>query len=83
MKAERKRRLRKFSSMMSESTLRALREQAERNGQSFYFVLETAARLYLEMSASSGPSVRPRVMHVADEVIAENMDLLKRLARMR
>jgi hypothetical protein len=82
MKAPRKPRLRKFSSLMSEPVLKALREQAAHNGQSFYYVLETAAKLYLELAASSTPKVRPNVMRVADEVIAENIGLLKRLAKM-
>jgi hypothetical protein len=81
MKATRKTRVRKFSSLMSEPLLKALQEQARRNGQSMRFVLEAAVSHYLEVVGPSSNTVRPEIIAFADETIRDYDKLLKRLSK--
>lgn len=81
MKPARKPRVRKFSSLMSESLLKALQEQARRNGQSMRFVLEAAVSHYLEVVGPSATTVRPEMIGLADETIRDYDKLLKRLSK--
>lgn len=77
----RKSTVRKFSSLMSEPLLRAVQEQAVRNGQTMRFVLECAVKHYLEVVTPSGEVVNPRAAALLKASIARNDDLLKRLAK--
>ncbi len=73
--------VKKFSSLMSASLLRAIQERAARNGQTVRFVLEAAVKHYLEVVTPSGEAVNPRAASLLDASIRRNDDLLKRLAK--
>lgn len=73
--------VRKFSSLMSATLLNAMKLQAERNGQSLRFVLESAVKHYLEVVTPSGEAVNARALQLLRASITRNDDLLKRLAK--
>lgn len=54
---------------------------AKRNGQSQRYVLEQALAFYLRNVVPSQHLVRPDVMKAFDQSVAQNRDLLDRLAK--
>jgi hypothetical protein len=54
---------------------------AERNGQTKRHVLEEALRFYLRNVVPSQHLVRPEVMDAFEQSVAQNRDLLERLAK--
>jgi hypothetical protein len=54
---------------------------AERNGQTRRYVLEQALGFYLRNVVPSQHLVRPEVMDAFEQSVAQNRDLLQRLAK--
>ena len=54
---------------------------AEQNGQTKRHVLEQALRFYLHNVVPSQHVVRPEVMDTFEDSVAQNRDLLQRLAK--
>lgn len=81
MKPNRKPRVRKFSSLMSEPLYRALQERAHQNGQPVRFVLENAVRHYLEVVLPYAMNVRPEVLRHMEQSFVDNQELMRRLAK--
>ena len=79
--ASRKAATRKFSSIMNEALLQALQRQAESNGQSLRFVLESAVKHYLEVVIPSGRAVHPDIVQRTRKAIQKHNKLLHLLAR--
>jgi hypothetical protein len=72
---------RKFSSLMSEKLLRALQEQADRNGQSFRFLLEKAVEHYLTVVVPSAQTAHPDIVARGRKAIQRHDNLLHLLAK--
>ena len=81
MKATRKPRVRKFSSLMSAPLLEAVQQQAYQHGQSIRHILESAVRHYLEVVVPSSQSVRPEMIQRARKAIQKHDKLLHLLAK--
>lgn len=81
MKARRKPAVRKFSSLMSERLLRALQEQADRNGQSLRFLLEQAVEHYLTVVVPSAQTAHPDIVARGRKAIQHHNKLLHLLAK--
>ena len=54
---------------------------AEKNGQTKRYVLEQALEFYLHNVVPSQHLVRPQVMDAFEQSVAQNRDLLERLAK--
>lgn len=71
----------KFSSLMNKSLLEQMKRQADRNGQSVRFVLESAVRHYLEVVVLSARGVHADATKHLRASMLRNDGLLKRLAK--
>lgn len=81
MKATKKPRVRKFSTLMREPLLRQLHEQAARNGQSIRFILEAAVEHYLHVVLPSAQTAHPDIVHRTQKAIDKHRKLLEMLAK--
>jgi BMFP domain-containing protein YqiC len=71
----------KFTPEIDAALYNELAETAERNGQTKRYVLEQALRFYLHNVVPSQHLVRREVMDAFDQSVAQNRELLERLAK--